>query len=63
MAGPNWCNPGTSKVQQRRAEHFDPYPLVTARSEMTGVRPRDYDQPSDDDYKPWSPWSPGAARR
>ena len=63
MAWPNWGNPGTAKVQRLRAERFDPYPETNSHSEMTGVRPRDYDKPSGDAYKPWSPWPAGGTQR
>ena len=63
MAGPNWYCPGTAKVQQLRAEQFDPYPEVVSRSEMVGARPRQYDRPAfkrDEPRSPWyqNPWVP-----
>jgi hypothetical protein len=44
-APPNWCQPGSEPVQQRRAERHDPYPELDAGPEIIGGRPRSYDRP------------------
>lgn len=41
----NFWHPGSAPEQQRRAEHFDPYPQTDIAPQAAGIRPRDYDQP------------------
>ena len=52
FAWPNMSHPGTTQIQRLRAERFDPFPEAVSRSEMTGVRPRDYDRPAEKVYLP-----------
>ena len=42
----NPFNPEPVALQRARAERYDPYPEVDIGPDMTGVRPRDFDQPS-----------------
>jgi len=60
FAVPSLYHPGPAKVQQLRAERFDPYPQDVSRSEMVGVRPREYEKPTDEPNRAQWPWSPGA---
>ncbi len=43
--GPNWCHPGSARVQQARALRYDPYPENDGGPPMSGVRPREYEKP------------------
>ncbi|MBN1587991.1 MAG: hypothetical protein JW888_00585 [Pirellulales bacterium] len=52
---PNWSSPGPADIQRFRAERFDPYPEVVSRSEMTGVRPREYEKPESVQQEPRIP--------
>jgi hypothetical protein len=45
VAGPNWCHPGSAKVQQNRALRYDPYPDPDIGPPVVGGRPREYDIP------------------
>jgi hypothetical protein len=44
-AGPDWAHPGGADVQQKRALRFDPYPENEPGPALTGVRPREYEDP------------------
>ena len=45
IAPPDWGNPGTAAVQQRRAEQYDPYAEPDVGPNITGGRPREYQKP------------------
>lgn len=45
VAMPDWGNPGTAAMQQRRAEQFDPYAETDVGPEIAGGRPREYQKP------------------
>lgn len=45
LARPNWFHPGSAKVQQRRAERFDPYPQEMGAPPVEGARPLAYQRP------------------
>lgn len=58
----SWSCPGPAKLQQLRAERFDPYPQVLSGAETVGTRPRGYDKPvAVPSSDPW-PWSGSATR-
>ena len=41
---PALFHPGTTEIQQRRAERFDPYPEQGVGPDISGTRPRDYQE-------------------
>ena len=45
LAKPDLTHPGSTTAQQNRAVRFDPYPESTSGPAMTGVRPREYENP------------------
>lgn len=51
LGKPTWPAPGGSRMQQRRAVRFDPYPqddigpYLFREPLMDGTRPRDYNEP------------------
>ena len=56
VAGPSWSSPGTTAVQQNRAQRFDPYPEDDAGPPIEGARPRGFQTPPAEVKR--SRWSP-----
>ncbi len=44
ISAPNWCHPGTAAQQRARAERFNPYPETEIGPNITGARPREFEQ-------------------
>ncbi|MGA2033098.1 MAG: hypothetical protein ABSG68_12640 [Thermoguttaceae bacterium] len=50
VAGPSLEHPGPERVQQARAQKFDPYPDTEMAPPLTGARPGEYANPPPDIY-------------
>jgi hypothetical protein len=50
-AMPSLKHPGTMQEQQNRAVRFDPYPEKEPGPALTGVRPKEYENPLPETYR------------
>jgi hypothetical protein len=45
LGTPSLCGEGPARDQRARAQFYDPYPETVSAPEITGTRPREFDQP------------------